>query len=369
MKRPSRKLSPLLPRPLRPLATRAGLERKWLWHALHQAALHVRVALGGAVTHGSGPVRLALTSSQVAVACVVRNGMPWLEAFLAHYRRLGVRHLAFVDNGSTDGTREMIASQPDTSLFVTALPFARYKVPLKRWLMDRFGAGGWSLYCDVDEFFDYPYSDRLPLPLFLEYLNRRDFTAVAAQMLDMFSDEPLAAIQGRPDADLDQTYRFYDVAAITRSRDKYWIDMNELGSSGIMHHGEGIRASAFGWTGSMLTKHPLVRHGHGVRVFPYDDHFVTGARLADVTAVLRHYKFTGAFLAQIADYTSRRGQFDNPIYSRYREVMNSDDRLSLAGKSAEAFDRPESLLRSGFLIASGEYLDWVRQGGFRRFPS
>ena len=48
---------------------------------------------------------------------------------------------------------------------------------------------------DVDELFDYPYSDVVSLGSFLRYLSKKSYTAVTAQMLDMFPGEPLERLK------------------------------------------------------------------------------------------------------------------------------------------------------------------------------
>ena len=49
----------------------------------------------------------------------IRNERPRLRYFLNYYRRLGVDHFCFVDNGSTDGGPELLEDEPDVSLWHT----------------------------------------------------------------------------------------------------------------------------------------------------------------------------------------------------------------------------------------------------------
>lgn len=356
------KTSRYVPSLLRPFATRLGLEQDRLRHAVRETMLRAQLPFGKGIRHVYGPDRLKPASDEVVVLCLVRNGAPWLHTFVSHHLRLGAKHIVFLDNGSTDNTGEAAAQYEQVSVFSTDLPFEAYKVALKRWLLKRFHGSGWGLYCDVDELFDYPFSSTLEFPQFLQYLNQQGYTAVAAQMLDMFSAEPLPAIQGRVDQDLTGVYSYYDIADIVKARDKYWLSMNDTVAKGLFLHRGGVRAKVFGWTGSMLTKHPLIRVGSGVKVFPYDDHFVTNSSLADVTAIIRHYKFTGAFLNQIEDYTARKREFnDSGIYNRYREVLKEAGlELTLYGPSAREFRNAEELLESGFLIASERYRRWAQ---------
>jgi hypothetical protein len=298
------------------------------------------------------------------VLSLIRNGSAWLPSFIDHYRALGARHIVLLDNDSTDDTIEIATARPDVSVFRTALSFARYRVVLKRWLVHTFGRGGWSLVADADELFDYPASDRLDLRGFLTYLNRRGFTAVVGQMLDMFPGEPLAEVQGRTGEDLRVRYPFYDISAITRTTGKYWLRMNQRSTDSLYMHDGGIRASAFGWQWSNLTKLPVMRYGTGLSVFPYDEHFVTGARLADVSGVLLHYKFTGASFEQVREEKQREQHYGKAtIYKRYDEVLTKDGALCLRGATARELSNTDELVESGFLVASDEYARWVEANG------
>lgn len=358
------KLSRHLPAGLRPAAQRLGLERWRIRHALADALLRGRLGVGKGIQHVHGPARIgALRPDEMIVLCAVRNGLPWVSTFIRYYQRQGARHVVFLDNGSTDGTPEAVTAHAGTSLFRTELPFSRYSVALKRWLVRTFGGGGWSLYCDVDELFDYPFSESLNLPGFLGYLNEREYTAVTAQMLDMFSAESLGAVQGRPDDDLQAAYRWYDIEDIVKTRRKFWIWMNRVDTGALYSHSGGVRARVFDVHGSKLTKHPLTRSGSSLRVFPYDEHFVTHAALADVSGVLLHYKFIGALYQQACDELQRKQHTNFQVYRRYQEVYTDKPELLLWRPNAREYERAEDLLESGFLIASERYRDWVAERG------
>ncbi|HUO84570.1 MAG TPA: glycosyltransferase family 2 protein, partial [Thermoanaerobaculia bacterium] len=170
--------------------------------------------------HVRGPRRIETRSNELIVACVVRDGAPWLEAFLAHYRRLGAAHFVFVDNDSSDRTAEIL-SRPadDVTVFRTAAPFRRWQYAIRRWIAHRFAGDGWVLIADIDELFDYPRSSELSLTAFLGYLNEYRYSGVAIQMLELFSPE---SPRDCPGAGLVQCCRFYDLSSIA------WEPLTEL---------------------------------------------------------------------------------------------------------------------------------------------
>lgn len=345
-----------------PLIQRLGLEARRVGLAAREGLLRLRLSAEDAVRHLHGPTRPRADDRSLLVLCVLRNAIHWLPTFLRHYRELGARHFVFLDNGSTDGTRGLLRRQDDVSLFRTDLPFSAYGIVLKRWLVRRFGRGGWSLVADADELFDYPWSGRLSLRDFLGYLNHRGYDAVSVHNLEMISDEPLSEIQGRKEEDLRPLYPWYDVSDIRERRDKYYLAMNRLGGRTERHamHTGGVRESGFGWSGSMLTKQALLRYRGEMDLFPFDGHFVTGARIADVTALFRHYKFVGCFFRHVREEVQREEHWgDAQIFKRYARVLREEPDLRLTGPDARLYGRAEDLLEDGFLIASEPFRRWV----------
>ena len=132
----------------------------------------------------------------LAVVCLVKNGQAYIENFIKHYRDLGAETIAFMDNGSTDGTLEALARHADVSVVATDMPYRTHKVAIKDYLVRQFDGGGWVIVVDIDELWDYPFRDRMSLRAFLQYLNRHKYTAVAAHMLDMFPNESLLTFSG-----------------------------------------------------------------------------------------------------------------------------------------------------------------------------
>jgi hypothetical protein len=88
------------------------------------------------------------------------------------------------------------------------LPFNKYHLAMKQYLIARFGSGRWSLYVDQDELFDYPYSNIVGLSALLRYLNEKRYTTAVAQML---GHKQIARRYGRgtPRADSQRTRKVF----------------------------------------------------------------------------------------------------------------------------------------------------------------
>src|SRR5215212_11142602 len=221
----------------------------------HKRVVHL------SVEHLYGPEEVDYGPDELVVVCLVRDGRPYVKSFVEHYLSLGAKHLFFLDNESTDGTVEALKGYENVTVLRTALPFKRYALLVRQYLIERFGRGRWCLCVDIDELFDYPYSDIVGLGSLLRYLHERSYTAVAAQMLDMFPEEPLAGSRegNLPDEPLKERHRFYDVSDISRisMRGHPLFRNNTLESDEVEALRGGIRQTLFGFRAN-LTKFPLV---------------------------------------------------------------------------------------------------------------
>lgn len=99
---------------------------------------------------------------RLSLCAIVHDELYFLPAFLAHYRGLGVERFIFLDDASTDGTRELIAAEPDCMLLGSDKRYfdeVEGKRALYAWrqaMMDRFCQDQWAIFADADEFLALP---------------------------------------------------------------------------------------------------------------------------------------------------------------------------------------------------------------------
>lgn len=129
----------------------------------------------------------------ILLFCTFRNEDVRLPYFLDYYRNLGVRHFLCVDNDSSDGGGDYIASQPDCSVWHTkgAYGEARFGVDWLTYLQGRYADGRWALTVDVDEFFVYPFCDSRPLRALADWLDAAEVRSFGAMLLDMYPKGPV----------------------------------------------------------------------------------------------------------------------------------------------------------------------------------
>jgi hypothetical protein len=227
-----------------------------------------------------------------------------------------------------------------------------------------FGRDRWSLYCDADELFDYPASDRLPLAAFLRYLEHYGYKAVTGQMLDLFSDRPFSELTSEPGDNLRENYRFYDLTDLVPTHDVYWIRDGNLTNREIACLFGGIRKRFFGDDCLLLTKHPLVYADESVGVYTYDGHFVTGARVADISTVLLHYKYVGSLRERVRrtvdeEWHNKAGA----LYGGLSGVLGDRPDLCLRLETARELGSVNDLVDNGFLAVTEPYRAWIERYG------
>jgi hypothetical protein len=327
-------------------------------NAIQQAA----VSLPGNIQHVHGPRQVDCGPHEFVVLSIGRDAAPWIDAFVDHHLGLGAKHIFFLDNASDDGTAELASRHSRVSVFRTSLSFKRYEVGLRRWMVRTFGHRRWSLYCDVDELFDYPLSDKLPMAGLLRYLEHHRYKALTGQMLDFFSDRPFSELVAQPGDDLKDKYRYYDLTDLVPTRQVYWIRDGDVQQPDIACYFGGIRKRFFGDDCLLLTKHPLVFADRSVGVYKYDGHFMSGARVADISAVLLHYKYIGSLPARVRKTVE--GGWHNKVEALYgglSAVLQKTPDLCLKLDSARQLGSVNELVDQGFLTVSGPYRDWVEQ--------
>jgi hypothetical protein len=162
----------------------------------------------------------AIRPGDILVFATVRNEAARLQVFLAHHRRLGVAHFLVVDNSSDDGTAELLAGQPDTSVWTTAESYrlSRFGLDWLTWLMIRHGHGHWCLTLDADELLIYPHWETRSLPALTGWLDAQGQAAFPAMMLELYPRGPLGTAGPAPGADPRAAPLWFDAGNYTVRR-------------------------------------------------------------------------------------------------------------------------------------------------------
>jgi glycosyltransferase involved in cell wall biosynthesis len=137
-----------------------------------------------------------LASDEIIALTCVRNEVLRLPSFLEHHRKLGIGRFFVVDNGSEDGTTELLLAQPDVHIFATEESYAASSCGTA-WINDlasRFGVGHWVLTVDADELFVYPDYERADLHVLTTFLDQAGSESMVGLLLDMYSAADLTGV-------------------------------------------------------------------------------------------------------------------------------------------------------------------------------
>lgn len=173
------------------------------------------------------PVRLQtdrIQEGDVLLFGTLRNEAPRLPYFLDYYRALGVSHFLLIDNGSSDGTADLLAQQSDVSLWYTGQSYrrARYGLDWINGLLRRYGHDHWCLTVDADELLVYPFCDTRPLPALTNWLEGAGRRAFGAMLLDLYPKGPIEAVTYRPGQDPVKLAPWFDAGNYTIQRNPLW---------------------------------------------------------------------------------------------------------------------------------------------------
>ena len=250
----------------------------------------------------------------VLLFSTVRDEAVRLPFFLDYYRRLGVSHFYFVDNASTDGSSELLAGEPDVSVWRTEASYkaSRYGTDWLNWLRLRYGCGRWTLTLDPDEFLIYPFCDTRPLPALCHWLDQSDIRSFGTMMLDMYSKEAPEALAYRAGDDPFADLAWFDPANYLVTRNPKYRNLWIQG---------GPRARAFfadrPELSPSLNKTPLVKWDPRF-VFISSTHMLLPRGLNQTydeaggektTGCLLHAKFLDVSLAKAKDPGTRAEHF------------------------------------------------------------
>ncbi|MFN3293300.1 MAG: glycosyltransferase family 2 protein, partial [Gemmobacter sp.] len=289
----------------------------------------------------------AAAAAPVAVVAVLRNERFMLPHFLAHYRALGVGGFLIADNGSDDGTLEMLLDQPDVAVFSVDTPYGRsmYGVAWQEALLAAFRPGAWTLVADADELLVWDETATGDLPGLLAGPDFARADAVRLFMLDMYPAGPLsgATFAAGPFAEAGCT----DAEPfLTGSFARGPFSDAPTWTSGLRHRLiPGSRPELFvAQKLALLRYRPWMRLTEGL-------HYLAGVRLAPREMLLAHFKYNAAFRAKAEAEVARRQHFnDAEEYRKYlalvsegREILH-DPALSVAWTDS-AFVR--HLMRTG----------------------
>jgi hypothetical protein len=258
-------------------------------------------------------------------------------------------------------------AQPDVLLLASGAPYRHYQNAFKRYICNRHARDRWCLFVDVDELLAYPGMSHRSLNDLARFARESGFTAVITQMLDLFSDRPMADLPDTAGRDLRPLYPYYEMHDIERISYE-GRTTNQVPENARTHYG-GVRRRVFG-TRNGLSKVSLFFNGEGLVPF-FQWHSARNARLADFSIALLHYPFDRSFRDRVleAAASNRHGWVPGDEYRAYAAIMRGNPGLSMFSPESRRYEGPEQLVAEGFLAASPAFAQWAGLGGAADTPA
>ncbi len=318
-------------------------------------------AVEKSVSHLKGPINVACRRDEVVAMSFMRNAELHVQQFVEHHLDLGAKHIFLLDNGSTDESLALASKYDEVTLLQCVLPYKYFKYEFRRFLLRRCAVNCWGLLADIDERFCYPYSDRIGMSSFLQYLNRQHYSAVMGQMLDLFPSGPVTSwpSNGR---DLVQQSCWYELESLQRFQLKR-TRQGKVADQSLFTISGGIRASGFKMDNRPnLTKYPLLFSDGTVLPSERSSHRIRGGRIADTTCVLKHYKFHRNFESQCEQIVREKSYFKDSLeYQQYLSVLQEKEGLVLKTSNSRRLCEVEQLIADNFLVVSDAFRHYVNE--------
>lgn len=274
--------------------------------------------------------------AEIRLITVVRNEAKRIPWFLNYYRALGVDRFIFIDNGSSDTTRNKLLTQPDVHVFFTDSDYSKAASGMV-WinhLVDRIGRRGWNLYADVDEALVFPGCESDGLDYLTGYMERHGHEALPSFMVDMHARRGFGAETTAMNCmDYEEAYPFFEA--------RFAFNNHEVAPFYSVRGGG--RRSMFD-DKSQQSKVPLIRGGRNIE-FLSSSHVISPAVISDVSSALLHFRMTDQFVSELKnDIThNQRGQNCRAREWGYLDQAIAQDRRPHATKAERFYENSDSL--------------------------
>lgn len=271
------------------------------------------------------------------IICVVRNDLARVRKFIAYYKALGVHKFAFLDDHSTDGTREYLNGHPDVELFESKQRFtSNTKLAWINRMLAYYGFNRWFLVLDADELLVYDNNKLPDIPSLTGHLQQRDITVVSGILVDMYPKETLPP-HPKEARDLYKGMDYFD---------KTGYEYDKMGRIIL----GGMRSRCLG-VSPWLRKTSLFYYRKGIffethEIFPRK----INSQCVDQLALL-HYKFLPGDFKNYRERVAQENMYNGSVqYKGYLEKFSVSPGLSFFNPEVSGkYESPQSLIECGLL--------------------
>jgi hypothetical protein len=290
--------------------------------------------------------------SEILLFAKIKNESLRIEYFLEWYRHLGIARFFLIDNGSNDGTLEIINNQPDCHVFQNAGNMGHAKAGID-WitpLLNEYGVGHWCVIADTDELLVYQDYETEGLSVLCERLRSSGFDAFHCMLIDMYPSHSRDAEEYSAGQSFLKFSPFFDRKGYSFSRLEdgnitvkggprsrlFYSDFRSL----VARLARRIKSIVAGLpvirsmnlfknlnpkSPPLLNKVPLV-YWNASMSYGGAAHYLYNAKIATETGALLHFKFLGDFASRMGNATLAAAYFNQgEEYKRYNARLRSQN--------------------------------------------
>jgi hypothetical protein len=321
-----------------------------------------------------------LRDAQATAFAIVKDETYYIRSFLDHHRKLGIDQFIILDDQSTDGTRELLTSQPDCLVLESSFGFGeqvvvpgssperreRAGILFKSLIPQRFLANRYALYLDADEYLVLPPGIATVAGLF-DVLARNDVVSVAASLIDFFPETVTEMDVPRDlltSENMLGTHAYFDaVPLLAWQPGSAWPRRVNETSTARLCRKHGIRdvpdalmgaprwlkrMLPYRYPGPSVSKTPVVRWDAGVEYA--NSHWANVPPTSRALLGLAHMKFTCDLSRRVA-YALESGAYvrGSRKYYWYQELLDCMRKgdPSFCGPDTKRYARPADLTSAG----------------------
>lgn len=276
-----------------------------------------------------------IPNDEIILICVIKDDIEKINSFLTHYRNLGIKYFAFLDNKSCDGTKEYLESQPDVNLYEIEDQYTteRREAWINR-LYAYFGYNHWFLCVDSDELLSYCGCEKHQLHEIIGGATVKRFHAVMIDMYPKFNILKDDILVNDPFGE----YKFFD-------KNSYMKESSYRYEAIYGGPRKRILSRINSNFNCRLTKYPLIYYEKGDfqvcshYMFPYIKNYTE-----KVTFFLLHYKFFKSDINKYRERAMKENYSSGSIeYKTYIRKIDSNEALSFYYDGSCEMSSSESL--------------------------
>lgn len=303
------------------------------------------------IPEGSGELRLFAT---------VRNESLRLPRFLQYYAEAGVDRFFLIDNGSTDGTLDLLLEHPSVHVFEARGSYAGsgYGTLWVQLLMSEYGLDRWCLAVDADEMLVYPGVDIVRIPELCQFLDAERATGLYSTLIDMYADSPLSSVYYRSWEDPLAVCPYFEVDSIV------WRGHRSARYGAAPIANGGMRQRVFGLDVS-LDKISLFKFRPPMVLYE-GMHRLSHVQLSELRGAVLHFKYLRDFEERARVEAGRGEHWSNGLeYKQYAATLDRHPTLNPCTASSRRYGSWVDLADCGVLRSTPAFDEVLRLKGYK----